>query len=191
MNSKSCDRSDHRIFFVSANAILCYDLNTMNRRKMFLYILLNIFVSASVTGGMLFWYDRNYRAVSQPSVQQAEPAGNGAIPVAGTDLQTDIPVKISSVVGAGTVTSEIVVVKYEGEGQLDLASWQLKDEDGNTFTFPKLTLYQNGAVQVHTIAGTDSVIDLYWGISDAVWNSGESARLFDSQGNLRAVYRVP
>jgi len=100
-------------------------------------------------------------------------------------------VKISSVVGAGTVTSEIVVVKFEGEGQLDLASWQLKDEDGNTFTFPKLTLYQNGAVQVHTIAGTDTVIDLYWGINDAVWNSGENARLFDAQGNLRAVYRVP
>ncbi len=163
----------------------------MNRRKMFLYILLNIFVSVSVTGGMLFWYDRNYRAVSQSSVQQAAPANSGSIPAAGTDLQTDIAVKISSVVGAGTVTSEIVVVKFAGDGQLDLASWQLKDEDGNTFTFPKLTLYQNGAVQVHTIAGTDTVIDLYWGISDAVWSSGENVRLFDAQGNLRAVYRVP
>ena len=178
-------------FLISANAILCYDLNTMNHRKMFLYILLNIFVSASVTGGMLFWYDRNYRAVSQSAVTQATPVSGEGAPVSGTDLQTDIPVKISSVVGAGTVTSEIVVVKFEGENQLDLASWQLKDEDGNTFTFPKLTLYQNGAVQVHTIAGTDSVIDLYWGISDAVWNSGENARLFDAQGNLRAVYRVP
>jgi hypothetical protein len=84
-----------------------------------------------------------------------------------------------------------VVVKFEGEGQLDLAGWQLKDEDGNTFTFPQLTLYPNGAVQVHTVSGTDSVIDLYWGIGEAVWSSGENSRLFDSQGNLRAVYRVP
>jgi hypothetical protein len=111
--------------------------------------------------------------------------------VTSDELQTDIPVNISSVVGAGAVNSEIVVIKFEGEGELDLASWQLKDENGNTFTFPKLTLYPNGAVQVHTNAGTDTVIDLYWGLGDAIWSSGENARLFDAQGNLRAIYRVP
>jgi len=162
----------------------------MDRRKLVYYLLVNVFVSACVTGTILFWYDRNYRAVNQPSVQQSVAVG-GAESVSTLDPQTDIAVKISSVVGAGTLNSEIVVVKFEGEGQLDLASWQLKDEDGNTFKFPQLTLYPNGAVQVHTITGTDTVIDLYWGIGNAVWNSGENARLFDAQGNLRAVYRVP
>ena len=163
----------------------------MNRRNLVYYLLLNVFVSATVTVGILFWYDRNYRAMNQPSVQQSAPASGDAVPVSTLNPQTDIAVKISSVVGAGTLGSEIVVVKFEGEGQLDLASWQLKDEDGNTFKFPKLTLYPNGAVQVHTITGTDTVIDLYWGIGEAVWSSGENARLFDAQGNLRAVYRVP
>ena len=165
----------------------------MDRRKLIQYLLLNVFVSASVTGGILFWYDRNYRAVSQPAVvQQAAPvSGNDPAPASSTDLQTDIPVKISSVVGSGVLTSEVVIIKFEGEGELDLTSWQLKDDDGNTFTFPKVTLYPNGAVQVHTNTGTDTVIDLYWGIGEAVWDSGEEARLFDSQGNLRAVYRVP
>jgi hypothetical protein len=162
----------------------------MDRRKLFYYLLLNIFVSATVTGGILFWYDRNYRA-SLPAVPQSAPAVGAAEPVSTINPQDDIPVKISSVVGAGTLSSEIVVVKFEGEGQLDLASWQLKDEDGNIFKFPKLTLYPNGAVQVHTVSGTDTVIDLYWGIGEAVWSSGENARLFDAQGNLRAVYRVP
>jgi hypothetical protein len=162
----------------------------MSRRKLFYYLLLNIFVSATVTGGILFWYDRNYRA-SLPAAPQSAPASSDAEPVSTLNPQTDIPVKISSVVGAGTLSSEIVVVKFEGEGQLDLASWQLKDEDGNIFKFPKLTLYPNGAVQVHTIIGTDTVIDLYWGIGEAVWSSGENARLFDAQGNMRAVYRVP
>jgi hypothetical protein len=162
----------------------------MDRRKLFYYLLLNIFVSATVTGGILFWYDRNYRA-SLPAVPQSAPAVGAAEPVSTINPQDDIPVKISSVVGAGTLSSEIVVVKFEGEGQLDLASWQLKDEDGNIFKFPKLTLYPNGAVQVHTAIGTDTVIDLYWGIGEAVWGSGENARLFDAQGNLRAVYRVP
>jgi len=162
----------------------------MDRRKLFYYLLLNIFISATVTGGILFWYDRNYRA-SLPAVPQSAPAVGAAEPVSTLNPQDDIPVKISSVVGAGTLSSEIVVVKFEGEGQLDLASWQLKDEDGNIFKFPKLTLYPNGAVQIHTVSGTDTVIDLYWGIGEAVWGSGENARLFDAQGNLRAVYRVP
>ena len=160
----------------------------MNRRNLVYYLLLNVFVSATVTIGILFWYDRNYRAVNQPAVQQS---ASGDATVSTVSPQTDIAVKISSVVGAGTLNSEIVVVKFEGEGQLDLASWQLKDEKGNTFKFPKLILYPNGAVQVHTITGTDTVIDLYWGLGDAVWSSGENARLFDAQGNLRAVYRVP
>lgn len=164
----------------------------MDRRKLIQYLLLNVFVSASVTGLILFWYDRNVRAVSQPAVVQATAISSGdSAPAVSDELQTDIPVKISSVVGAGAMESEIVVVKFEGEGQLDLASWQLKDENGNTFTFPKLTLYPNGAVQVHTNSGTDTVIDLYWGIGESVWSSGENARLFDSQGNFRAVYRVP
>jgi hypothetical protein len=163
----------------------------MDRRKLVYYLLLNVFVSACVTGTILFWYDRNYRAVNLSSVQQAAPSSNSSLAESTVSPQTDIAVKISSVVGAGTLSSEIVVVKFEGEGQLDMTSWQLKDEDGNTFKFPQLTLYPNGAVQVHTDTGTDTVIDLYWGLSDAVWSSGENANLYDAQGNLRAVYRVP
>jgi len=160
----------------------------MDRRKLFFYLLLNVFISACVTSGILFWYDRNYRTENQPSLQLGSGDAN---PMSTINPQTDIAVKISSVVGAGTQEAEIVVVKFEGEGQLDLASWQLKDEDGNTFKFPKLTLYPNGAVQIHTVTGTDTVIDLYWGIGEAVWSSGENAQLFDSQGNLRAAYKVP
>ena len=163
----------------------------MNRRKLVYYLLLNVFISATVTGGILFWYDRNYRAMTQPSVQQSAPVSGDSAPASIVNPQTDIAVKISSVVGAGTLSSEVVIVKFEGEGQLNLASWQLKDENGNIFKFPQLTLYPNGAEQVHTATGTDTVIDLYWGIGDAVWSSGENARLFDAQGNLRAVYRVP
>ncbi len=160
----------------------------MDRRRLLFYLLLNVLTSICVTSAILFWYDRNYRAVTQPAVQQVLSSGNGG-PTA--DLQTDIPVKISSVIGAGTVNAEIAVVRFEGKGQLSLAGWQLKDGDGNTFTFPQLTLYPNGAVQVHSIAGTDTVIDLYWGLRDPVWQAGEDAKLFDPQGNLRAVYPVP
>ncbi|MBI3172803.1 MAG: lamin tail domain-containing protein [Chloroflexi bacterium] len=165
----------------------------MDRRKLFLYLALNALVSACVTGAILFWYDRNYRATLSPVVVPvaAVDGGGTAAPALTTTPQGDIPVEIVSVVGAGTLDAETVFIRYNGDGQLNLAGWQLKDEDGNTFTFPQLTLYPKGAVRVHTVAGTDTVIDLYWGIPDVVWSSGENARLYDSQGNLQAVYRIP
>ncbi|GAB1471386.1 hypothetical protein MASR2M66_22640 [Chloroflexota bacterium] len=164
----------------------------MDRRKLIQYLLLNVFVSASVTGGILFWYDRNSRAVNPSAVLQVQAtSASSSAPASSTKLQTDIPVKISSVIGSGVLATEVVIIKFEGEGDLDLTSWQLKDDSGNTFTFPGVTLYPNGAVQVHTNAGADNVVDLYWGIGESVWSSGEEARLFDSQGNLRDVYKVP
>jgi hypothetical protein len=165
----------------------------MDRRKLLLYLLLNVVVSACVTGAILFWYDRNYRASLAPAVVPVAASGSGATAPPQTVVpQGDIPMEIVSVVGAGTVSAESVIIRYNGDGQVDLTGWQLKDEEGNTFTFPQLTLYTNGAVQVHTTSGTDTVIDLYWDLPEtAIWSSGENARLYDSQGNLQAVYRIP
>src|SRR5678816_1275008 len=75
--------------------------------------------------------------------------------------QVDIPVEIVSVIGAGTLNAEWVVVSYEGEDQLNLARWELRDEDRHVFVFPQLVLHPNGAVQIHTASGTNTVIDLY------------------------------
>jgi hypothetical protein len=164
----------------------------MDRRRLFLYLLLNVFVSACVTGAILFWYDRTYRASLAPIPQVAAPAqGESVVPEITFQPDDQVPVEIASVVGAGTLSSEVVVVRYNGEGELGLANWQLKDDDGTTFTFPKLTLYTDGAVQVHTASGSDTVVDLYMGLRDPVWESGESAKLYDPQDNLRAIYRVP
>jgi hypothetical protein len=164
----------------------------MNRRRLVYYLLLNVFVSACVTGAILFWYDRNYRAALAPLPQAAAPdQGQSASPQTTLQPEQDIPVEIVSVVGAGTLSAEVVVVRYGGEGELGLANWQLKDGDGNTYTFPQLILYQNGAVQVHTVSGSDTVIDLYMGLRDPIWESGEVAELYDPQNTLRALYRVP
>ena len=133
-----------------------------------------------------------YRASLAPVPQAAVPAQGEAVAPAAT-LQPDeqIPVEIVSVVGAGTLSTEVVVVRYNGDGELGLSDWQLKDDNGNTFTFPQLTLYTNGAVQVHTASGSDTVVDLYMGLREPIWESGESAKLYDPQDNLRAIFRVP
>lgn len=161
----------------------------MNRRRLVFYLLLNVFISACVTGAILFWYDRNYRATVLP--QPVLPVQGDIVPTESLTQGEDIPVEIVSVVGAGTLAAEVVVVRYNGEGELGLANWQLKDDDGNRYTFPQLMLYTDGAVQVHTDSGTNTVVDLYWGLRDPVWESGEMAELYDPQNKLRAIYRVP
>jgi hypothetical protein len=161
-------------------------------RHLVLYLLLNVFVSACVTGGILFWYDRNYRLASLSAVQPALPSGSQAnAPGISFDPNIDIPVEIVSIVGAGTLDAEWVIVRNAGNEPINLSSWQLQDANRHVFTFPNLTLNTGGAVQIHTISGTNTVIDLYWGLNDPVWNSGEEAQLLDPSGNLRAVYTVP
>lgn len=163
----------------------------MSRRRLVYYLLLNVFISACVTGGILFWYDRTYRAQLGPVPQVAAPAQTSSALAATFQPDVEIPVEIVSVVGAGTLDAEVVVIRYNGQGELGVANWQIKDEDGNTYTFPQLILFPNGAVQVHTASGSDSVVDLYMSLRDPIWESGEVASLFDPQDTLRAIYRVP
>jgi hypothetical protein len=172
---------------------LCYDSRNMDRRRLLPYLLLNVLVSACVTSAILFWYHQNYRSVSQSAVQPAAPLVNQDVSVAQATLdpKVKIPVEIVSVIGAGTLNAEWVVVTYTGDDQINLANWELRDEDKNVFIFPQLILHPNGAVQVHTVSGTNTVIDLYWGKSDPIWQSGEEAQLFDPSGNARAKYKVP
>jgi len=165
----------------------------MDRRRLLLYLLLNVLISVCVTGAILFWYDRNYRSVSVSAVQPAAQSLKQGVSVSQATLnpQADIPVEIVSVIGAGTLNAEWVVISYKGEDQLDLARWELRDEDRHVFVFPQLVLHPNGAVQVHTASGTNTVIDLYWGENEPVWQSGEMAQLFDPNGKKRAEYKVP
>ena len=159
----------------------------MNRRRLFYYVLLNIFVSAAVTGTILFFYDRSHRSAPATGSAIATPAGSTAVsPAAG-----EIKAGIVSVIGAGTTASEIVVVQNDSAGPLVLTGWTLKDGQGNTYVFPQLTLYPGGTLQVHTAAGQDTAVDLYWGRGSPVWSPGELASLYDAGGVARAFFRIP
>ena len=160
----------------------------MDRRRLVYYLLINIFVSACVTLTILYWYDRNYRAATLPPV---------AAPVVASGTNAVVPtiqqgtVKIISVVGAGMLSVETVTIQYKGNGELDLTAWHLKDSNGNDFIFPPFKLFTNGAVQVHTAAGTNTAVDLYWGNNKAAWQSGENVLLTDPQGKAQDSYPVP
>jgi hypothetical protein len=160
----------------------------MNRRQLIYYILLNIFISALVTGAILYWYDRNYRAATLPPVA-APVISSGTNAVVPTTQQGKV--KIVSVVGAGTLNVETVTIQYQGSGELDLTAWNLKDSNGNDFIFPPFKLFPNGAVRVHTTSGTNTAVDLYWGNNKAAWQSGENVLLTDPQGKAQDSYPVP
>ena len=163
----------------------------MDRRRLVPYILLNIFISACVTGMILFWYDRNIKATSSSVPPQTNPAAGDTSADSNPAPASSAAVEIASIVGAGNLGAETVILRYGGEGLLDMTNWQLKDENGNIFLFPSIALVKDGAVQIHTASGANTVIDLYWGLPSPVWTSGESASLYDASGKLIGSYKVP
>jgi hypothetical protein len=100
-------------------------------------------------------------------------------------------VLIDSVFGAGDLTSERVFLIRTGPGELNLEGWQLQAEGGETFTFPQLTLFEAGAVNVYTKSGQSLAIALYWGLDQAVWAPGETVTLLDQNGDVHDTYVIP
>jgi hypothetical protein len=95
------------------------------------------------------------------------------------------------VVGAGVLENESVEIRNNGGSQVNLTGWKLQAANGKAFTFPGLTLLDGGIVTVHTGEGNNTVMDLYWGLSRPVWESGQLVILLDAQDNVKALYRIP
>jgi serine/threonine protein kinase len=121
--------------------------------------------------------------------------GDTTTPLAASPTSTQVidnpQVLIDSIIGAGDLATEHVLLKNTGSGALSLAGWQLVEEGGLIYTFPPLNLFGGGAVNLFTKAGQDTVVELYWGLTMPVWQSGETAVLLDNQGKVRATYTVP
>jgi len=100
-------------------------------------------------------------------------------------------VRISDVLGRGNLIAEIVVIFNTGR-PIRLKDWTLSDDQGHIFTFPDLFLGAEGNVHVHTTGGQNSVTDLYWGQSTAVWaEPGDVATLRDANGVVVYILQLP
>jgi hypothetical protein len=162
---------------------LCYHSCMTSRRRLILFLLLNVVVSACVTLSLLYAYERYYRA--------SPPISVPPLTTPGTVDQTDGALDIVSVVGAGVLESELVEIRNNGDNEINLTGWKLQSPDGRAFTFPGLTLLKGGNVTVHTGSGRNTVVDLFWGLSRPAWEPGQLAILLDAQENVRALYRIP
>lgn len=133
-------------------------------------------------------------------VPTEEPAGGAAA----TSTRTPAPapatvtpnsdaeaprVEITGVDGAGSLDNERLHLVNSG-GVAAMQGWTVEDGRGHVYRFPDFTLY-NGAVVLHTRAGSDTVIDLYWGLTEPVWLPGSLITLRDAVGNVQSTFSIP
>ncbi len=130
--------------------------------------------------------------ISVNGFPQVQPLGPGEILRIPVNPQGSI--EIDRVVAAGDLENERVILKHRGAGELSLVGWRLRDEQGNEFIFPEysqLTLYTDGVASVYTKPGTNTGVELFWGLGQAVWKSGVTVSLVDPKGFVRDSYQIP
>lgn len=127
-----------------------------------------------------------------------EPTATATPNVAPSPIATEPPaegevvIEITEVIGAGSLADEAVNIVNTGNRSVALLDWELSDGDGVVYTFGQVTLFGNDAsILVHTETGQDSASDLYWGLEQPVWESGETVTLTDNEGTVRATFTVP
>ncbi|WP_297487296.1 lamin tail domain-containing protein [Thermococcus sp.] len=91
---------------------------------------------------------------------------------------------------ADNLNGEYVLLKNVGESAVNLAGWELRDADGNSFRFPEVYLSPGAELRIHSGRGISGPSDLYWNSTVPVWdNDGDTAYLYNSEGHLVDVYR--
>lgn len=124
----------------------------------------------------------------RPSITPTRGPAHTATP---TPPSQTAQVHIETVIGAGVLENERVVLRRTGEGELPLAGWRLLDGMGMEYIFPQLTLYKDGSINLNTRSGQNTVVDLFLGMASAIWSPGETISLYDSENTLRATYKIP
>ena len=87
---------------------------------------------------------------------------------------------------AGDPAQEVIILINRGP-TYKLDGWKLESPAGQTYIFGEFTLATGGEVRIHTAAGKDTSLDLYWGLTDSIWKSGDTVLLSDADGNLRSM----
>jgi len=175
-----------------------------NISRLFIYILINMIVSVVTTLTVLLIWDITH---SNPKDSPISPVPVAEIteiiqntpsmeehPADGTPLdfvEEGVNVTINAIVGAGNLSVEYVEIRNQSEGPVDLTGWQLQDENDHTFTFPALILNNNGAINVFSQTGTNTVIEIFWQSDTPIWESGETASLLNVSGDLMTTYSIP
>ncbi len=184
-------------------------------KRLLYFILLNVLVSALTTWAVVSFLMRGFTPV-QPTLSldaNSATTTQASLPTTAPDSSAEQPgdtsqetdregnsanvalasdqLEINTIIGAGDLETEHVLIRHVGDTEVAMIGWQLRDEDGNVFTFPALTMFSGAEVKVYSRQGNIEVNALYWGRDEAVWRVGEQAFLVDPDGNVQAVFTVP
>jgi hypothetical protein len=163
----------------------------MTRNKnLVVYLLLNVIISAITMLAVLWGWNQIQQTHRLPGTAISENCPPIDLQDARLPPLDQKVVEIKVVFSPGNFQNEMVVIKRIGEGELVLTGWQMVDENGHKFVFPALS-FSKGEINIHTSSGVDSALDLYWGRSQAEWQTGETVRLLDPVENERASYVIP
>ena len=92
----------------------------------------------------------------------------------------------------GDLATEAVSIANFGDRAVALQGWELADSAGHIYTFGQVTLFGEGAaILIHTETGRDGPSDLYWGLEEAIWQSGATVTLRDATGTVQATFNIP
>ncbi|QRN83551.1 lamin tail domain-containing protein [Chloroflexota bacterium] len=172
------------------------------KKSLLFYILLNILISAATTLIVLLIWQATH-PTPDVSITLTDPnSGSGDIESTGETfaitpqpttefLQEGLVLTIPTVIGAGNLEIENVQILNRSDGAINLSGWQILNDRGQRFTFPAMILNQDGAVEVHSKAGTNTVIELYWQSDTPIWQPGDTVTLVDSGGETQATYQIP
>ena len=164
-------------------------------KKTLPFILLNILVSAATLLAVLyFWQQKNPLSTTEatgPIITPIQGSQSPSLASPTAQILEDRLLRIEGVFGAGAIQVEYILLRNPSESSVDLASWRIVSSGGRSYRFPNLTLYPNGAVNIYTGPGTDTVTELHWNSDTALWASGDLLTLFDSQGNEHTQFTVP
>ncbi len=145
------------------------------------------------TGMVLAVPAPNSNPEANPGTDQASsPTENKPIVTSTTpSMPENERVKIVTIVGVGDLATEHIQIQSVHPEALSLEGWRVETNNGQVYTFPKITLFEYGAVDLYSRAGINSVVALYWGRSTPVFQSGDQAVIYDAEGNVQAVYSIP
>ena len=100
-------------------------------------------------------------------------------------------VEITAVIGPGQLADEAVLLTNSGEDRIALQDWVLRDEDGHEYKFGQVTLFAGSDLRLNTASGANGPTALFWGLSEAIWTSGETVTLQNNGGSTRVTFTVP
>ncbi|HQJ01356.1 MAG TPA: lamin tail domain-containing protein [Flexilinea sp.] len=180
-------------------AVLYYWENIRNAEKPYTLITVNDSASPVVSSPTIE-IDYNILMTPTPPIPVNNPINSSATSQVTADVTSqptippvrDLLVSISDVIGTGDINSEAVYIKSNADTAVQLENWTLEDADGNVYTFPNIQIIRKGIiVPLYSRSGHNTPFELYWGLTEAAWQSGETVVLKDPDGNIQATYRIP